>query len=217
MFRFESRFVLPLSIFIFLAAGYGAERLWNKNLGLKVLIVITLAVPALTSVKLAQLGWRNDSRAQAVEWAYKNLTSDDRVITFGSQLRLPVTHTTLAELRKIDPSAFRKIDQSEERLAEGAVRRFSSLNVYTLQNENIIKDLKNYSRKNKYTYLIREHANSELGGYVRDIISNDDIRIQSFGYNAPYSLATSEFRGNFIEFLKTKTLGPEITIYKLSP
>ncbi len=217
MFRFESRFVLPLSVFIFLSAGYGTERLWNKNVWVKIILIILLLIPTTASLKLAQLGWKNDSRVQTVEWAYRNLSEQDRVITFGSQLRLPVTHETLAELKKLDPLALRRVDLSEERLSSDALRRFNSLNVYTLQNDNVIEDLKNYSRKNKYTYLIREHADSELGGYVRNIVRDNDIQLQSFGYNAPYSLATSEFTSNPFKFFTVKALGPEITIYKLLP
>lgn len=215
MFRFEARFVLPLIPFILIVAGYGIDILWQKNKLFKGITALILIVILAGSIKLAYLGHNDDSRIHAVEWAYENLNESDKVMTYGSQLRLPATKSAIEELRKADQNAVRKIDLSEELRETDAFRRFQSLNVYTIQNEDFLKNIQTYAVSNGYTYVIREKSGSKIGKAMENLTSESWKLVASFGEpSTPYSLATSEFMGSILGLFKAKELGPEIEIYK---
>lgn len=216
MFRFESRFLLPILPVIYVVAGYGTYTLWQRNNVGKFAVLALLLIPFAASLQLGKLALKNDSRVLAVKWAENNIARNDKVITFGSQLRLPLTHEAVSELREIDPGALRKIDVSEERLDEDEIQRFHSLNIYTVTNKSFLDSLSSYVADQGYNYLIKENAASELHGHVRRLVTEDSRPVITFGKeNTLFSLATSDFKGSVFELFKTKQLGPEITIYEL--
>ena len=218
LFRFESRFVISLFPFILPLAGYGFFKLWQKNTPTKVVVCILAIFTLVSSVSLSILAINNDSRIKALEWAEANLRKSDKVITYGSQLRLPLTHSAISNLRKVDENALRRIDISEEQLPEEGFGRFESLNVYTINNKLFLDSLATYIKDNHYQYLIYENSDSEIGKKLKSIINDRFVLIQSYGDNrTPYSIATSEFKGSILELIKRPLLGPQVDIYKILP
>lgn len=204
LFRYESRFLLPILPLIYSIAGYTfISVLRNKY------YLVLLAIPLCASVMLSYLALHNDSRIHAIDWVYENTDKKEKILTYGSQLRIPTTANAIAELRSIEPNALRKIDTAEEKLNK---MNLHSLNMYTVQNKEFLAKLPDYVRKNGYTLYMIEEGNSDTGIAANNIPQQKVLA--SFGTNPRYSIATSEFPGNLRSLFKTSMLGPVINIYR---
>ncbi len=204
LFRYESRFLLPILPLIYSAAGYAfISVLKNKY------YLILLVIPLCASLMLSYLTVHNDSRIHAINWVYENADKKEKILTYGSQLRIPTTASAVAELRSIEPNALRKIDTAEEKLNKANIH---SLNIYTVQDTAFLAKLPDYARKNGYTLYVIEKSDSDIGIAANSIPQQKVLA--SFGTNPRYSIATSEFPGSLRSLFKTSMLGPIIYIYR---
>lgn len=216
MFRFESRFLLPILPLFFIFAGYAAQKIFDMHFVGKVFVSILFIFPIISSLSLARLGIINDSRIHAIKWVHENITLDKKIITYGSQLRLPANKAAVQELEAIDSNALRKVDNSEKKLSTVLYPLYHSLNIYTVKNDEFFMNLDEYIIKNKYDYLIVEQGGSNVHKYIEKALQSNFEKVASVGNNRTrHSIAISEFRGDFFDFLEIDMLGPKIDIYKL--
>jgi hypothetical protein len=204
LFRYESRFLLPILPLIYSIAGYAfISVIRNKY------YLFLLAIPLCASIMLSYLALHNDSRIHAIDWVYENTDKKEKIITYGSQLRIPTTAAAVAELRSIEPNSLRKIDTAEEKLSK---ENFHSLNIYTVQDKAFLAKLPDYARKNGYTLYVIEKSDSDTGIAANSIPQQKVLTY--FGTNPRYSIATSEFPGTLRSLFKTSMLGPIVYIYR---
>src|SRR3989338_311499 len=101
-FRYEHRFTLPLFPLLAIMAGYGAVEAYKRIGGSRVLtalLVISLALPAIFSLKLSYLLYRNDSRTYLIEWVKSNVPAGSKILVYARLTRLPAVPEAIKEQR----------------------------------------------------------------------------------------------------------------------
>ncbi|MDQ5950471.1 MAG: hypothetical protein QG585_413 [Patescibacteria group bacterium] len=222
-FRFEQRFLLPIILFLIIGASFGIKELRNIlpkkvwSASIYALILITVII----SARLSFLGFVNDSRVHTKNWLIENGAQNEKVIVYANLMRLPNTKEGVLEQEKIDPKSLRTVDQAEKNIRDEIRREppFHVLNLYTVRNKDFYKNIKDYTKKEKYKYLIVSKEdfldNKEQFEQVRSLIEKSTL-VASFGNNeSHYSLAKSEIGPTLLPLFKIKEFGPEIEIYKL--
>jgi hypothetical protein len=154
-------------------------------------------------------------------WLIENGAQNEKVIVYANLMRLPNTKEGVLEQEKIDPKSLRTVDQAEKNIRDEIRREppFHVLNLYTVRNKDFYKNIKDYTKKEKYKYLIVSKEdfldNKEQFEQVRSLIEKSTL-VASFGNNeSHYSLAKSEIGPTLLPLFKIKEFGPEIEIYKL--
>ncbi|MBI2612512.1 glycosyltransferase family 39 protein [Candidatus Kaiserbacteria bacterium] len=216
-FRFDARFLLPLLPLYALLGGYIISRLWNRSTAL--LMCIVLLVPLAASARLAYLSFQGDTREHAREWVLENLGPNDRVLVYSSSLHIPTQAKAVEELRSIDPSALRKIDEADERLNRGDVPHALN-NLTSLIETPFMQNLPAYAQEKKYTHIVLEPRSLEGTAETADVIATlrqDAVVAAHFsGIGAKTSVWESAFLEPLPALFADKRLGPEIVIYRLA-
>lgn len=222
-FRFEQRFLLPVLLFLIIGASFGTKELFKKFPKKITSYVVfgLLLITVIISTRLSYLGYLNDSRIHAKNWLIENNAQNEKVIVYANLMRLPNTKEAVLEQEKIDPKSLRTVDQAEKNIREEIRREspFYALNLYTVRNDAFYKNIKDYTKKEKFKYLILSKEdfldNKEQFEQMKDLAQNGTL-VASFGNNERhYSLAKSEIGPTLFPLFKIKEFGPEIEIYKL--
>lgn len=221
-FRFEYRFLLPLTLLLCISSAFGIKEIKDKpRIGIPILYIL-LFISLTTSLRLSFLGLQNDSRIQAKNWLENNTGESDKVLVYANLMRLPNTKSGITEQEKIDPQSLRTNDKSERDLNLGLrnERIFHALNLYTVKNENFYKNIVNYAKKNGYTYLVISTQdflnNKEQFSQVQKLTGNAKL-LARFGNNeSGYSLGKTEIGPTLSPLFQIEGFGPEVEIYKLN-
>ncbi len=222
-FRFEQRFLLPIVLFLIIGAGFGAKELKNVfPKKISATLIYTLMLGALIiSTRLSFLSFVNDSRIHAKNWLKENGAQNEKIIVYANLMRLPNTKEGVLEQEKIDPKSLRTVDQAEKNIRDEIRKEkpFHALNLYTVRNEEFYKQIKDYTKKEKFKYIVISKEdflnNKKQFEQVRNLTKNATL-VASFGNNeSHYSLAKSEIGPTLLPLFKIKEFGPEIEIYKL--
>lgn len=222
-FRYGHRFILGVLPVLGLLAGYGFAELYQK-LNSRILSSVLAAVlflPLAASVWLAVLGYRNDSRAQAIRWAEERIPAGAKVLVYANLTRLPSLPAAIAEQRSIDQKSIRKVDEAEARfeINPHGYKSFHALNLYTVSNPDFYANFQDYARRRGYQYLItatRDFLNNPKQlGQVLTLTKNAKM-LKSFGENQDdFSIAESTLNKNPLRLFRLRSLGPEVKIYAL--
>ena len=225
IYYYQERFAVYMFPVFSILAGYGFYRavgrtsaVFRKGLSL----ILLLLIPALTTMQFDRLAVKNDPRVQALHWIEKELDEGERVITYARLTRIPNTKGGVEEQGKIDSRSLRQIDHVEQEAAgknfPPEEKHFHALNLYTVNNKSFYDNLPLYVKEMKYNYLLidPQFPKDELFEHnpFFDVMKDSEL-ITSFGEpGQDNSLAESTF-SNPIQFLKIKSFGPRIEIYKL--
>ncbi len=225
LFRFEQRFAIPIFPIFFILAGIGISECWKKISILSKMkcsffslaIFILLLIPILSSIQISSLLIRNDTRLQAREWVFRNIPEGSRIITYSNLFRLPTLPQAIEELRSIDKKAIRKVDLAESKIAlkETSYKAYQALNLYPIDNLQILNNLSTYAKEKKYEYFLVEPDYRKNLSYGELTDARLHKKIASWEGQSNYSIATSQFEGPFYELFKTPNMGPTIKMFKL--
>lgn len=223
-FRFEYRFLLPLILFLIISSAIGIDEIRNKfpSKYSKVFIYLILLIPTLFTIRLAYLGYTNDSRIKAKEWLNENVPAGEKVIVYANLMRIANNKKGILEQGFIDKRSLRTNDKNTLSIRDGLIKEktFHALNLYTVENDNFYKMIDVYAKKNGYKYLIFSKIDfldkPEQFEYVKNL-TKDAKLIVSYGNNeSNYSLSKTEIGPSLLPFFKIKEFGPEVEIYKLN-
>jgi len=219
IFRHENRFILPILPFIAIIAGYGMWGVWTKRTSFKVVIIIVLLIPLASTVRLAQLGLRNDSKILALEWVERNVPPGSKIIISGAQMRLGGTRASIEEQRAIDSSSLRRIDLAEEVLSgTQKMSTYYSLNLYSIRNQSFLDNFERYALSHNFTYLVKQFVTNDENTPAGKLAKNYGGLLASFGNEkTPYSLIDNEFKRNPLGLFRVRELGPRVEIFKIQP
>lgn len=219
-FRYEHRFTLPLFPILAIVAAYGVMEIYKRfnHRFFVTLLILTLATPAVFSLRLSYLLYHNDSRILAMRWTEENLPAGAKIMTLARLTRFSTTKAAVEEQRKIDEFSLRKRDlaDAESGLTISGKPNFHALNLFDAGNQTFYENVENYIKQNGYEYLVIQptYKNSR---YFKNVLEKSEL-LAAFGnkdYEHDPSLAESQFLGNPFTLFKINELGPEIKIYKL--
>jgi len=216
LFYFEGRFVVPLVPFLSILGGYAISRLWGRRFA--AFVCILLVIPLPVAGRLSYLSMQSDTRALAREWVLENLKPNDRVLVFSSALHISTQKAAVKELRSIEPTALRKIDEADEAMDRRDVPYV--LNNLTSISESVFaKNLPQYARQHDYTYVVIELRSlpgmPAMAESLASLTKDASVAVRFDGFEAPMSLWESAFTEPFIVLFQPKLLGPNIVIYRL--
>lgn len=223
-FRFEYRFLLPLTLLLSIGASYGINIIKEKfpQKIYKSIFILVILILILISLKMSTLGAKNDSRVQAKEWLERNTTTNQKIIVYANLMRLPNSKSGIIEQEFIDPTSLRTNDKNEKDI-EPILRKnrvFNALNLYTVKNDNFYNEISNYAQKNNYEYLViakQDFLNNP--GQFKNVkkLTKKAIMVAKFGNNeSGYSLSKTEIGPTLKPLFTIKEFGPEIEIYRLN-
>ena len=217
VFRFESRFLLPLTLLYALFGGYVVLWFWESAWG-KYFICVLLCIPLFAAVQLSALATIDDTRALAREWAQQHIPAQERILVAARLTRLPASKDAVQELRTIDPNALRRADTADEVL--NAPNSYHALNLFTIEKDDFYSTLPAYARKNQYRYLIYSptflDGSPEAVAAFEALTKNATLLASWKGLNDDYSIAYSAFRPWSNALFTNEYLGPSIEIYRLN-
>jgi len=224
VFHYEHRFTIYLFPILSILAGYGlywiAKKLPNPKLSYA-LVILILAIPLATSLRLDWLILKNDSRIQARNWLELNIPEQSKILIHAEMTRLSSTPEAIKEQENIDSNSLRKIDDAERKTISNLHKytQFHALNMYSVYNDEFYKNLPKYAQENNYQYLVidpvYDTAYREKSASLLYLASQGEL-IKSFGKSQEvYFLRDGNF-GNPLGLFKLGSLGPKIEIYKLS-
>jgi len=218
-FRYEHRFALPLFPILAIMAAYGVGEVYKRvnSRIFTILLILILTMPAVFSLRLSYLLYKNDSRNHLIEWVKSNIPSSSKILVYARLTRLPATPEAIKEQRTIDPASLRKVDLAEENLFKKP--SFHALNLYTIENEEFYANLENYSQENQYQYLLTSLTDFEKSpvhfNHIQNIASRGALS-ESFGeFQENYAPHIGQLTENPIGLFKLKTFGPPMAIYKI--
>lgn len=217
LFRFESRFMLPVVLIAALFGGYFVAKVWeSRNNYARLLTLLVLCVPLIVSMRFGYLVIQNDTRAQASSWIREHVTTDQKVAVLARLTRIQTTPEAIEELRLLDATALRRVDLAEESLNNGSLH---ALNLSTIDDDVVLVNTIPYLKKNGYTHILyeAEHVQRFPNTYnaLKPILGQSTLaaRWNGFGYNT--SLASNMFTQPLSVVFEDKHLGPTIEIYEL--
>ncbi|MBI2610936.1 glycosyltransferase family 39 protein [Candidatus Kaiserbacteria bacterium] len=217
LFRLDARFLLPLVPLYALSGGYVLSRLWNRRTAL--LICIVLLIPLAASARIAYLAFQSDTREHAREWVLEQLGSSDHILVYSSALHIPTQAAAVSELRSIDPSALRKVDEADERLQRQDVP-YALNNLTSLIETPFMQNLPAYAREKGYTYAIVEPRSLKGSPETAEVFATLTHDATVVAHFSGFGTATSIWESAFLEPLPAifadKRLGPDIVIYRLA-
>ena len=221
-FRIESRFFLPLVPFLSLSGGYAIAQLWSRRSA--VVLFILLSVPLFAAVRFSYLAAQGDTRLHAREWVLEHLTPGDRVLVYSSAIHVPTQAAAVQELRAIDPSALRQVDQVDEILDRHDVPYVLN-NLKSLTRVDFLKRLAEYAHEHDYTYLVLEpNALLSVATTTKEafasLTKSAPIVAHFDGFGATnigptMSIGESTFTQPFTVLFEPRSLGTDIVIYRL--
>jgi hypothetical protein len=213
-FRLEPRFIVPLIPLFCIAGGYCVSSIWKPKIAPLALIVLLL--PLIVSAQLSYLTVKNDTRQHVLVWAQQHFTADDKVLV-SAGLRIPTQARAVEELRSIDPTVVRKIDEAQETLDRHDVPYV--LNGLTdMSNSAFIADFPAYAKSHHYTYLIVEpDASMTIRNILPELIRGATVVEDFEGLGeSKWSIIDSNFTGSFIGLFSGASIGPSVIVYKLA-
>ncbi len=220
LFRFETRFLLPIVILLALAGGSAAAQLtqtWSGRLAVSISGVLLLIIV----VRFTTLTLTDDTRSIARAFMLHTATPADRVLVYANLTRIPTTRAAVEELRAISPAALRKADEAESALNNTAHPHV--LNLYAVRDQSFFASLPSYATSHHYTYLIFDpaYADLTLQNYtdtLAPLLASSSIEASWDGRDDEgMSFGGSSFSRPVHTLFTNKYFGPDIVIYKLHP
>lgn len=162
---------------------------------------------------------RNDSRIQALDWIYREVSGGSKIAVLAPLTRLPGLPSAVMELESIQPQALRNADKAEKQLTMTQQNRkaFHALNLEAVSDSSFFAHLSDYLETQGYEYivfnpefLLSKKADSSFlaSGAELEYIHGDET---------PEGLPfTDGFNGGLPNLLRTRQLGPEIIIRRLN-
>lgn len=217
-FRYEERFALPLFPLLALLAAYGVGEIYKKinNRIFIPLLILILALPAVFSLRLSYLLYKNDSRNHLIEWTEANIPYSSKILVYARLTRLPATPEAIQEQRTIDSGSLRKVDLAEESFPKQP--SFHALNLYDVNNPGFFDNLEKYARDNHYQYLFFGGTDQRESDKLKKFqkLAEGIILLKSFGeFQEVYSPAIGQLTNSPFGLFKLKEFGPPVSIYKL--
>ena len=211
-FRLEPRFIVPLLPLYALLGGFCIAKVWNKKINLFILLV--LALPLLTSLRLSYLTYEGDTRDAARTWLLRELKPTDNVLVYAPGMRLPSTRGSLEELRAIDQSLVRKTDEAEAALDFKNVPHALN-NLINVSNASFLRSLPTYAATHNYMYLViaPEVLSTSTAPIIARLTKGWDEVARFDGFGPRMSTYESDFLRSFPELFQKRMLGPDIVIY----
>ena len=215
-FRFETRFFLPLFPLFALLGGYACSRSTHTKKS-AALILVLLLLPLAGALRFSWLVVLDDTRAHAREWVLEHIPAGGRVLVYADLTRIPTTAPAIEELRAIDPSALRKVDEAE--LALNNTNRPYALNLYTVQSDAFFNTLPAYAKEHSYEYVLIETTdlsmNPERERAFTALMTKGTLLEEWKGLGPTTSMGGSSFRDPFWKLFSGPSLGPDMVLYKL--
>ncbi|MBI2989755.1 MAG: hypothetical protein HYY51_01010 [Candidatus Magasanikbacteria bacterium] len=215
------RYILPFYPLFALCAGFGlwciSQRLRRRFQFFLVFSLIALMIAPLLYLDLLFL--RNDSRIQALDWIYREVSGGSKIAVLAPLTRLPGLPSAVMELESIQPQALRNADKAEKQLTMTQQNRkaFHALNLEAVSDSSFFAHLSDYLETQGYEYivfnpefLLSKKADSSFlaSGAELEYIHGDET---------PEGLPfTDGFNGGLPNLLRTRQLGPEIIIRRLN-
>lgn len=215
LFRFESRFMAPMLPVLAMAGGYSASWLWERCA--KWFVMLLFVLPFIVSIQVASLAHGGDTRQLARTWALEHVSPEEKLLV-ASGSRVPTQAVAVEELRTLDPSAVRKVDEADGTLARQDVPYV--LNELTLVgNTDALARLPQHVKDGQYAYAMVEP--SALDGLVSlraavAEITKGAVVVKEFpGFGSDLSLSESQFSGSLFSLFSPLVMGPGVVIYRL--
>lgn len=223
LYHYDYRYTVYLFPILAILAGYGLHRITNLLPNKKqanLLVAVPLIFLTISTAHFANLLLQNDTRAQANHWVETNLPANTKIIVFAELMRLNSTPEAKTEQQTLDPTSLRHIDLSESYLSDKpkANKAFHALNLYTVENKKFYQNPTAYATKNHYEYLILDNnfpENNLDQQAVWQALAVTGHPIIHFGSVDAKHFIRDGWFPNIFNLLRLKTLGPQITIYKL--
>lgn len=216
LFRFDARFLVPLLPLFALAGGYAIAQVWNQRT--KFLVPIVLALSLVVAFQVSLLALQGDTRDHAREWVLTGLDASDKILVFSSAMHIPTQKAAVAELRAIDATTIRSIDEADE-VIDRKNAPYALNNLTSIGNLEFVANLPTYARQRGYTHLLVEPRSLVMFPEMAEAfatITNDAEIVQEFkGLGDSTSIFNSAFLEPFPVFFSGKTFGPDILIYRL--
>lgn len=222
-YHYDYRYTIYLFPLLAILAGYGLHLVTNflpNKKRVNFLAAIPLIFLAITTAHFANLLIQDDARAQARHWVETNLPAHTKIIVFAELMRLASTPEAKTEQQILDSDSLRQIDRAENYLSDRPQvdRAFHALNLYTVENQEFYQNPATYVIKNHYEYLILDSnfpENNPDQQAIWQAFADTGRPIIHFGSVDAKHFIRDGWFPNIFDFLKLKTLGPQITIYKL--
>lgn len=215
LFRFETRFLLPLVPFLALLGSYALSLLFTSRYRLVALVV--LALPLIVVGRLAWLSYEGDTRTLARTWVLEHLTPTDKVMVHGTIMRVSTTPQAVQELRTIDPRALRTADTADEAMERAD--RPHALNIYAVTDDAFFENLPEYAQKHGYRYLVIDTAETSSARTNAFATLTDHATVVASwgGLDPTTSVPGSSFRDPFWRLFSGDHFGFTIHVYELAP
>jgi hypothetical protein len=216
LFRFDARFLVPLLPFFALVGGYAVTRLWNERT--KFFLLIPLALPLIAALQVSSLAAQGDTRAHAREWVLTHLADKDKILVFSSAMHIPTQKEAVEELRSIDSTAIRTINEADETIDRDDVP-FALNNLTSIKNLAFVQNLPAYTKKHGYKYLLVEPRSltlfPEMAEAFASLTENAEVVQRFEGLGDTTSIFNSAFLELFPTLFYSRSFGPDILIYHL--
>lgn len=217
LFRFDARFLLPLLPLFALAGGYAIAQMWNQRT--KIFILIMLMLPLGVALPVSFLSMQGDTRDHARSWVLEHLTAEDKILVFSSAMHIPTQKAAVAELRAIDATTIRSINEADE-VIDRIDAPYALNNLTSITNKEFIKDLPRHAKQHQYAYVLLEPRSLVMFPEMAEafaVITKDAEIVQEFkGLGDSTSIFNSAFLEPFPVLFSGKSFGPDILIYRLS-
>lgn len=217
LFRFDARFLVPLLPLFALAGGYAIEKIWSRRTALVLLVI--LLFPLVNAARVSYLALQGDTRAHARTWVLEHLSPGDKILVFSSAMHIPTQKEAVKELRLIESSAIRSIDEAAEVLDRRNVPHALN-NLTTLTDKEFISSLPEYAVRHDYRYLLVEPRSLVMSPVMTEVfprLTEGAELVQQFeGLEDFTSLYNSAFTEPFTKLYSGASFGPSIVIYRLS-
>ena len=220
------RFILILYPLFTTIAGYGFAMV--VKYGLKYsrqltyfLIGILVILQGFFMIKFDYLLAIDDTRVQAREWIEENIPEKSKIVVLTSLMRLPSTADAIQEQGYIDSASLRSIDRAEAELSDSFFKekRYHALNLNSVNSSTLYRELDTYIFDHKYEYIVYSSEFAAEKGVTESLLQMLGSPLKTFtGYKSPASHVDSivnGFGGGIMEVLKSHSIGPTVTVYKL--
>lgn len=218
LFRFETRFLLPIVVLMALAGGYTAAHLVRYWPGRFVVGICGIALLIIVG-QYTMLTRTGDTRSLARDFVLHNTSSDDRILVYANLTRIPTTRAAVEELRSVAPTALRTADEAESLLNDSAYPH--ALNLYAAHDSQFFDSLPAYAAAHDYSYLVLDPAYADLMLYNQNapfaplIASSTVVASWDGRDDEGMSFGGSSFVQPVLTLFSEKYFGPDIVIYKL--
>lgn len=218
----NGRYIIMLYPVFAVTGGYGAYKLWKitpikfRHYAFSAIALAFIFMGANT-IRFDYLLIKNDTRIQALKWANTNIPERSKIVILAPLTRLPSLPEAIKEQETIDAFSLRKIDYAEQNITqdERKEKKFHALNLYTVKESWLSKNMEQYIKDEKYEYLIISPSLANIKK-VPPALYTTGTELKIFhGFNNEKMDMVEDNGGGLKNIYSLKNSGPTIIIKRL--